>query len=54
MAVAPVAELAIFSPDGEGDSPAGVPMDVGRMKSSRFMVSLFAMIVGGCEFRVWI
>jgi hypothetical protein len=42
-----VAELAIFSPDGEGERPEGVPIEVGRMKSSRFIVSLFATMVGG-------
>lgn len=32
-------ELAIFSPDGDGDRPAGEAIDVGVMKSSKFMGS---------------
>lgn len=39
-------ELPIFSPDGEGDRPAGEAIEVGRIKSSRFMGSLFAVIIG--------
>jgi hypothetical protein len=43
-----VTELAIFSPDGDGERPAGVPIEVGNMKSSKFIASLFANNVGGC------
>jgi len=35
-----LAELAIFSPNGEGERPAGEAMEVGRMKSSRFIGSI--------------
>lgn len=45
------AECAIFSAEGDGDSPAGVPIEVGMMKSSRFMGSwlLFVVTVGRTE-----
>lgn len=45
------AECAIFSAEGDGDSPAGVPIEVGIMKSSRFIGSwlLFAVTVGTLE-----
>lgn len=43
-----LAELAIFSPSGEGERPAGEAMEVGRMKSSRFMGSMAVVVaVGG-------
>ena len=45
------AEFAIFSPDGDGERPAGVPIEVESIKSSRFIGSLlFVIIVGGWEF----
>ena len=40
-----LAEAANFSPSGEGERPAGDAMEVGRMKSSRFMGSLVAVEV---------
>jgi hypothetical protein len=44
-------EFAIFSADGDGESPAGVPIEVGRIKSSRFIASpwllLLCVMVGG-------
>jgi hypothetical protein len=44
-----LAELAILSTNGEGERPAGDAMEVGRMKSSRFMAS---MVTGGVCRRV--
>jgi hypothetical protein len=39
------AECAIFSVDGDGDRPAGVPIEVGIMKSSRFIGSWLLLVV---------
>jgi hypothetical protein len=41
-------EPCIFSAEGDGERPAGVPIEVGIMKSSRFIASvlLFVVIVG--------
>jgi hypothetical protein len=35
-----LAEFAMISPNGDGERPAGEAIEVGRMKSSRFMGSL--------------
>ena len=40
-------ELATFSPSGDGERPAGEAMEVGRMKSSRFMGSMATMVEAG-------
>ena len=50
-AVVPL-ELGIFSPDGKGERPAGEAIEVGRMKSSRFIGSLWEVrMVASLEFR---
>jgi hypothetical protein len=43
-----LAELATFSPNDEGERPAGEAMEVGRMKSSRFMGSMVVVMEGVC------
>ena len=45
-AVVPL-EVGIFSPDGKGERPAGEAIEVGRMKSSRFIGSLLEVTMEG-------
>jgi hypothetical protein len=40
-------ELGIFSPDGTGERPAGEAIEVGRIKSSRFIGSLLVVTMAG-------
>jgi len=43
-----LAELVSLSANGDGERPAGEAMEVGRMKSSRFMAST---VMGGVRWR---
>ena len=49
MGIPEAVEPCMSSAEGEGESPAGVPIEVGRMKSSMFIESLllFVVMAGG-------